>query len=362
MRILLLALLTLFVSACDEAGDMDGAATVRPGIRVTLEVPRQRDIDYVLTALGSVESMQRPTISAETAGQVITLDISEGDAVESGQVLLEMDNTLHASEASKAEAELKRADALLENQTKEVSRLKRLEKSQSVSRDQLEDEEAQLTMLQAQRDVTQGQWDQARHHESKTRVLAPQAGRIARRHVSRGDYVVPGQPLVDLVAVETLRARLAFPEHDAARIRLGQEVQLSSPAAPDSLALGEITSINPLINVLNRSMEVMVEFNNPGGWYPGASVDATLVVERHTSALTIPRLSVVKRNVGDVVFVAKGEQVREQKVTLGWRETDWVEVVAGLGTDERVVVQGSALLSDGSKIVAASATGKTSDQ
>ncbi len=63
-------------------------------------------------------------------------------------------------------------------------------------------------MLEAQRDVVAKQRDQARYLESKTRVLAPQAGLIARRHISLGDYVSQGTPLFDLVSVDRLRAQL----------------------------------------------------------------------------------------------------------------------------------------------------------
>jgi membrane fusion protein (multidrug efflux system) len=129
-------------------------------------------------------------------------------------------------------------------------------------------------------------------------------------------------------------------------------VRLSSPAAPDSLAIGEVTHINPRINVNNRAIEVMVEFDNPGGWYPGATVDATLVVGSSVGALTLPALSVIKRDVGRVIFVSTGDTVEQRVVELGWREIDWVEVLSGVAADDQVVVQGAALMSNGSRVQA----------
>ena len=202
---------------------------------------------------------------------------------------------------------------LLDNQGKEVQRLKRLAKTQSVSADQLEDQEAQLAMFTAQRDVARKQWEQALHLESKTRVLAPKAGRITLRHVSIGDYVTLGKPLFDLVSVNRLRARLAFPEHEAARVNIGKEVLLSSPAAPRAVAVGTVTAINPQISVHNRAIQAMVEFDNPGGWLPGASVDATIIVDQHEEALVVPVASVVSRGGHDVVFLLQGERVRPQR-------------------------------------------------
>jgi RND family efflux transporter MFP subunit len=321
------------------------------GTRVTVTRPQQQPIDYVLTALGSVESIHHPTISAETSGQIVSIEVSEGQSIAALQLLATIDNTLHGIEADKAKAELQRQEVLLDNQQREVNRLLHLAKSQSVSKDRLEDEQAQLQMLKALRDVAKKQRQQALYLESKTRVQAPREGLIARRHVSLGDYVSPGQPLFDLVSVKKLRARLAFPEHHAASIRVGKEVELTSPAAQATVAVGTVTSINPLINPRSRALDVIVEFDNPGDWYPGASVDATLIVSQSQNALTVPTLAVVRRDGNDVVFIVDGEHASQRTVQLGWREDDWVEIVEGLGLQDQVVTEGSALIGDGSQLV-----------
>lgn len=351
MNKLVTALLVLVLTACSELSEPDQGPAPEKATSVTVAQPERRDIDYVLTALGSVESIHHPTISAETSGQIVAVAVSEGQPVEAGQLLIGIDSTLHQIDAAKAEAELKRATVLLDNQAKEVVRLKRLVKSQSISKDQLEDEEAQLEMLKAQRMVANKHWEQALYLESKTQVLSPQAGIAARRYVSKGDYVTLGTPLFDLVSVGRLKARLSFPEHDVANIRMGKEVQLTSPVVPDSIAIGSVTGINPQINISSRSVEITVEFDNPGGWLPGGSVDATLVIEEHPQALTLPATSVVSRNDQDVVFLVDGDRAKMQVVELGWREVEWVEIIAGLEPMSRVVVKGAALISEGSLLV-----------
>lgn len=350
MKFYYLIIVLTFLFGCSEQSEQADAAQAVRSTSVTVTQAEIRDIDYVLTALGTIEGNHHPTISAETSGQITSVDSSEGKSVQAGQLLASIDNTLHQIEAAKAEAELKRQSVVLENQRRVVERLKRLEQTQSVSRDQLEDQQAQLEMLQAQRDVAEKQWEQARHMESKTRVVAPQAGLISRRHISLGDYVSLGTPLFNLVSVDKLKARLSFPEHDVASIAIGRRTHLISPAAPGVMAIGEVTAINPQININNRAIEVTVEFDNPGGWLPGASVDATMIIEEHTAALTIPANSVVKRSNQQVVFVIEGNHVRARPVTLGWQEVDWVEVISGLTPEERVVVNGAALISDGSLV------------
>jgi len=320
--------------------------------RVMVAAPTLRDIEDVLTALGNIESINTPTVSAETSGQAKRIAVREGDTVVPGQLLAALDGTLHAIESAKAEAETRRLDVMVANQNNEVKRLERLSESQSVSRDKLEDEQAQLDMLIAQRDVAQKQWERLRYMESKAQVIAPLGGLITRRHISLGDYVTTGQPLFDLVSVERLRARIAFPEHATARIALGKEVRLTSPATPGVTAVGEVATIKPQISMHSRAIEITVEFDNPGGWLPGASADATLVAEHREQALTVPRMAIVKRSGRDVVFLLEGDSVRTVPVSIGWQEADWAEVSGDIGANDGVVVEGANLLSDGSLVTA----------
>jgi RND family efflux transporter MFP subunit len=344
------AILLASIAAC---GSSEPQATQQLEARVTkvaVEHPRQRDIDDALTALGSVESIDDPTVSAETSGQVQQIVVREGDAVKVGQLLAALDGTLHAIESAKAAAEVRRYDVLVNNQDNEVKRLQRLDESQSVSRDKLEDEQAQLEILTAQRDIARKQWERYQYLESKTRIVAPLDGLVTRRHISPGDYVSAGEPLFELVSVDRLRARIAFPERDASRIAVGQQVHLTTPAAPDVTATGEVAAVNPQIKMYNRAVEITVEFDNPGGWLPGASVDASLVVARRAQALMVPSMAVVTRDGRDVVFVLSGKQVRAVPITSGWREAGWVEILSGISVRDQVVVEGTNLLSDGSRV------------
>lgn len=328
----------------------EASTTVAKSIPVSSAPPTVRDIEYVLTALGSVESLNSPTISAETAGRITSVEVEVGSRTELGQLLVTIDNSLYEIQVAEAEAEYKRQRVMLENQRREVERQGRLASTQSVSKNQLEDQQDQLAVLEAQQEVTRKRLEHVRHLESMTRVVAPQVGAIAHRHVSPGDYVSPGQPLFDLVTVDRLRARLAFPEQDASSIEIGQEVYLNTPAAPRVLAIGAVTQISPRISRTNRAVEVLVEFNNPGGWFPGGSVNATLIFARNPNALTVPRLSVVQRGGSDVVFVVSNGVAQARQVVLGWQEPEWVEITKGLDESEQIVVEGAALLSDGSSL------------
>ena len=106
--------------------------------------------------------------------------------------------------------------------------------------------------------------------------------------------------------------------------------------------------INPQISTHNRAIEVTVEFDNPGGWLPGSSADAQLLVKRKIGALTLPSTSVVIRQGGPVVFLVREGRAQLQPVVTGWQGPDWIEIESGISAEDRVVSNGAALIRDGS--------------
>jgi len=320
-------------------------------IPVSMVMAQQRDTEHLLLAIGTLESYQKPTLSAETAGNLMSISVDEGDRVEKGQVLAEIESTLYQIKTDAAAAELRRLSVIVKNQQKEVERLSTLAKKQSVSKDRLEDEQAQLRVLIAQQDIAAKMLQEAKHWQDKASIVSPITGRVAKRHISTGDYVRVGDKLFDLVAVDKLRARLNYPEHEAPAISLGKVVRLSSPSSPNQSVHGVVKSIRPVVNPASRAIEVLVEVENSGGWLPGSTVDAELVVGTAKDVLTIPVAAVMKRNHGDVVYLVTASRAQEKVVQLGRRTDDWVEVLEGLHIGDAVVLDGANYITAGSAVL-----------
>ena len=184
----------------------------------------------------------------------------------------------------------------------------------------------------------------------KTRIEAPIEGLVSRRHISLGDYITAGQPLFDLVSINRLRTRVAFPEHNRAAIAVGKAVRVTSPATPGVTASGRVATVNPQINPQSRAIETTIEFDNPGGWMPGASADVTLIAESRAQSLTVSPRAVVNRNGKKVIFLASESTVHAVPVTTAWREENWIEIAGDVSAQDQVVTDGADLLSHGSRI------------
>ena len=219
-----------------------------------------------------------------------------------------------------------------------------------IARDQLDALQGELDALKEQLNGARAKVADSERRLGETRLIAPVRAEIAVRNVDVGDYLQTGTIAFDLIDIENLRVRLPFPEYRAPQISKGLEVRLRSAAAGAYAVVTEISDIRPSINPANRSMTVIVDFRNPGAWRPGASVEAEVVLEVRDDVVMVPQVSVIRRPVGDVVYVLTGDTVEECPVERGLRKGRFVEIKAGLSGGERVIVDGAGFLKDGSTV------------
>jgi RND family efflux transporter MFP subunit len=111
-----------------------------------------------------------------------------------------------------------------------------------------------------------------------------------------------------------------------------------------------ITEVRPSVNPANRSITVIVDFDNPGSWRPGASVRADVVLAVRPDAVTVPQVAIVRRPVGDVVYVIRDGKAEERPVKRGLRSGARVEILEGLAAGEVVAVDGAGFLTQGAGV------------
>lgn len=308
------------------------------------------DVEQIETAVGIIESRRSPQISAQVAGEIIAVLVDEGQAVEAGAVLARIDAEQYRIAKLASESETRRLEALYAQKEREVARSRRLHADKLIAEDQLESIEGDFAALTEQVVGSRTQVDDSQRRLAETQLVAPVRAEIAARHVDVGDYLQTGAVAFDLIDVENLRIRLPLPEYRAPLLRPGLTVRLRSPVSDGPPVVTTITEIRPGVNPANRSVSLIVDFVNPGDWRPGASVRAEVVLATRANVVIVPQVSVVRRPVGDVVYVLDGQRVVEQLVERGQRSGRSVEIRAGLSGDEVIVVDGAGFLTDGSEV------------
>jgi RND family efflux transporter MFP subunit len=346
-RILLLVGLipmALLLSGCGR-DDNDGPA--ERATAVTATWPQWQAVERTETSVGRLEALARPVVAAETAGRVVAIHRDVGDEVVEGELLAELDAESQGIAVTSAKAEIRRLQAMLDNQSKQFARLQNLAQRQSVARDQLDEAETQVEVISAQLEAAGARLADAEFNLARTRIKSPVTGHIQRRLISSGDFVSVGRLLFEVLAQDALQALLPLPERLQDQVQAGQVVRLSIPAQPDEIFEAPITDLRPMIGGGARSLEVIVALDNPGTWRAGGTVTGRVVLESRES-LVVPPGSVVRRPAGEVVYVIDGDnRARQQPVRTGLRHAQWVEIVEGLSDEESIVFDGAGFLTDG---------------
>lgn len=347
---ILVLCMPLLLAGCGQGQEpTQQAAPAERATRITVTRAEARTVEVTDSTVGMIESEGAPTITAEVSGQLTKVLVDVGNTVQQGDVLAVIDPASYQFAQSGAGAEVRRLQALIEQQQRQVKRYQQLVQENFVSQAALEEAQAQLAALREQLAAAQAQLKQASRDVAQSEVRAPIAGVIDQRQVDPGDFVSRGQPMFRLVSQELLRIRLPFPETVAARLKPGLTVHLSSPLAPAQEVDGTIKEVRPALTTGSRALEVIVEIPNPGGWRAGGSVRGRVVLDSR-QGVVVPEASVVERPAGKVVYVIAGGVARQQKVVTGVRRDGWVEIREGLQAGMAVAVDGAAFLSDGVKV------------
>jgi RND family efflux transporter MFP subunit len=179
----------------------------------------------------------------------------------------------------------------------------------------------------------------ARQQLIDSELLAPLDWAVRQRHVSAGEYLAAGAPIVTVVRMHPLRLRLAVPERVAASVRIGQLVKVKVEG-DRNVYEGRVARLSPAINEEDRTLMIEAEVPNEDGQLrPGAFAEAEIITESEDRAVFVPVASIVTfAGVERVMTVHDGLSV-EKRVQTGRRFGDRVEIVEGLRPEELVVVE-----------------------
>jgi len=347
--LLLCALLA--TAACGKDEQQPGKQeTVGPGTPITVTTAVSRDLEVWESSVGQLEPKVAPLIAAEVAGRLTVVNVDVGAHIEQGQLLAEIDAGDFNLARDMAQADIDRLKALIHAQQLKVKRYRALVKKKSANQSTLDDAEAQLGALRAERTSAQVRLQQAQRDISKTRITSPIDGRVDETQVSRGDYVKVGSPLMRIGNLHWLKARLPYPETLLPKLHAGLPVRLTSPSAPDVTVETTVSEVRPSVTFGSRSAQIIVNVENPGPWEPGSTVTGVVLVAVHEDAILLPEVSVVRRPAGTVVYVINEDKVVQRVVITGLRREGQVEILSGLKAGERVVSDGAGFLTDGASI------------
>ena len=175
-------------------------------------------------------------------------------------------------------------------------------------------------------------------------VRSPIAGVVQTRDVALGELVQADAPLLSVVNLNSVSLEAALFEADAARVRIGAPVTITSDAAPGQRFQGRISFIGSELNPQTHALTARAEISSPGKLRPGVFVRGQIQTGVGKLSLTVPSSAVLDDGAAKIVFVAKGDRYERREVTVGDESGGRVEIKSGLKQGETIVSEGGSAL------------------
>ncbi|MBY6188435.1 efflux RND transporter periplasmic adaptor subunit [Marinobacter hydrocarbonoclasticus] len=289
---------------------------------------------YRTTAL--LEAPEEAQVVARVTGIIESLHVEEGQLVKAGQKLATIDPKRYRLALNKAQAELDVID-------QELDRLNAIANQQLVSQETLAKLEFRRQAALADRDI-------AALELEYSSVVSPIDGVVAKRYVKRGKMAAEHEALFHIVHQETLHGILHLPERELPRIRLGQEAELTVEGL-QQVRLATVLRIAPVVDPETGTFKITLSVDNQEGILKAGMLSRARVrFDTHHDTLVVPRMALVRQDLGHAVFVINDGQAQSRAVQLGYEDGERVEILEGLEAGEQVVVRGQHQLKDDAQV------------
>ncbi|WP_157976545.1 efflux RND transporter periplasmic adaptor subunit [Parahaliea mediterranea] len=348
---LLLSLLAAVSALCVIA-----PAGAQEGVPVTVADVERMAILQQVPLTGTVTAQRSSRLSAATSGLVQSLLVDAGSRVEAGDVLLELDPELAALQLDSAEARARQAGNALQDAKRRLKEAQELIPQRSIAESLVRDIESEVQQDQAAREQAVAEAAYQRAVLARHTLRAPFAGVVSAKLTDLGEWVTPGQAVLDLVATDAVRMDFPVAEDYLEAIRQGGQVHYSLSTAPQMRYVGQVETAVPVTDPGARTflLRVLPGEDSPM-LKPGMSVSAVLQMPTGREGLVVPRDATLRYPDGrTVVWTIQrggdGATVTENLVQIGLQFDGKVEIRSGLSGGEQVVLEGNEALQIGQSV------------
>ena len=333
------------------------------GQPVSVGEVQQMDVRLTVSALGTLTALNTAVVRAKVDGELKALRFTEGQQVQAGALLAEIDARATEVLLQQAEGQLLRDQAQLRNAQLDLQRYRDLLAKDAIARQQVETQEALVRQLQGTVQSDQAQVDSAKLQLSYTRVTAPIAGRLGLKQVELGSLVRAGDAagIVTITQTQPMAVVFAVPETHVPliqrKLRQGEKlaVQAWDRDMKEKLAEGQVSTTDNTIDTATGTLKLKTLLDNrDGALFPNQFANMRLHLDVLKNRLVVPTSAVQRGSIGTFVVVVQPDNtVKTQRVQLDAVDGDWqaVQPIQGdLKPGARVVTDGADRLRDGSRV------------
>src|SRR6478672_2254892 len=372
VRILMCACLALMLSACGKTTSADSKQKSggggsgkggRGGAQMTIPVAvakaEVRDLPILLNGLGSVDAFNTVAVKSRIDGQLIKVNVKEGQEVKQGELLAEIDPRPYEVQLSQAQATLFKDQAALRDARLNLGRFQQLYKDGVIPKQQFDTQGSLEAQLDGAVRADQAQVDTVKLNLAYTRITAPVGGRAGLRQIDVGNIVHASDPngLLVITQLQPIAVIFSLPQDNLQAVSQhmrGGKLSVDAYSRDDQtrLATGSLTTIDNQIDTTTGTGKLKAVFDNRDrSLWPNQFVNVHLLLEVKKNNTVVPSAAIQRGPQGTYVFTVKPDKTAEMRnVTVTISQGNFVAISQGLQPGDVVVTDGQDKLQPGTKV------------
>jgi len=329
-------------------------------IPVTGAPARVGDLDVYLTGLGTVAAVNTVTVRSRVDGQLNRIAFREGQLVQQGDLLAEIDPRPFQVQLTQAEGQMARDQAQLQNAMLDLQRYQVLAKQDAIPKQQLDTQAASVRQFEAAVKTDQGQIESAKLNLTYSRVTAPISGSVGLKLVDAGNIVHANDPagIVVITQLRPINVLFTIPADQlppvVSRMSSGQKLPVEAwdRELKNKLAVGTLFAVDNQIDQTTGTVRLKAVFQNEtGALFSNQFVNARLLVDTLRRVVIVPSAALQRSPQSVFVYVVKPDSTVEMRnVVVQLTQGDDTVIRQGLNAGEAVVIDGVDKLQQGSKV------------
>lgn len=319
-------------------------------VYVEVARPVQKEMIDLVSTTGTLIAEKQMTLSSKIPGRIQSISIQEGNAVQKGEILVQLEATELELQRSIAESAHRRSASIIDEEN--YKRHKVLYEEGVITKAEFDKIEAEYKAATAEKERLEKTVELQEEQASSSALAAPFGAIVAKVLATEGEVIQAGQPLAQLVNIDSVFAEVSISSVHIQKIQKGMPAEMTTDASVEKFP-GVVDKIDPIADPVSRTFNAKIKIENRNHLLkPGIFTKVQIITDRHPRALTIPKTALVKKETleGKWIYTLKKNRAHLQQIKTGFESAEDIEVVSALDPRTEIVTAGHHKLYEGAPV------------